>query len=48
MHACGVLHRDLKPSNLLINSDCQLKICDMGLARPKDMDDLGMTEYVVT
>ncbi|OQR97640.1 mitogen-activated protein kinase [Thraustotheca clavata] len=48
MHACGVLHRDLKPSNLLINSDCQLKICDMGLARPKDVDDLGMTEYVVT
>ncbi|RLO12790.1 hypothetical protein DYB28_013983, partial [Aphanomyces astaci] len=48
MHACGVLHRDLKPSNLLINSDCQLKICDMGLARPKDIDDLGMTEYVVT
>ncbi|GMF64886.1 unnamed protein product [Phytophthora lilii] len=48
MHQAGVLHRDLKPSNLLINSDCQLKICDLGLARSKEADDVGMTEYVVT
>jgi serine/threonine protein kinase len=48
MHQAGVLHRDLKPSNLLINSDCLLKICDLGLARSKDLDDNGMTEYVVT
>lgn len=48
MHRAGVLHRDLKPSNLLINSDCQLKICDLGLARSKEADDIGMTEYVVT
>ncbi|CAI5733096.1 unnamed protein product [Hyaloperonospora brassicae] len=48
MHRAGVLHRDLKPSNLLVNSDCQLKICDLGLARSKEADDVGMTEYVVT
>lgn len=48
MHKAGVLHRDLKPSNLLINSDCLLKICDLGLARSKEADDVGMTEYVVT
>lgn len=48
MHKAGVLHRDLKPSNLLINSDCQLKICDLGLARSMYLDDNGMTEYVVT
>jgi mitogen-activated protein kinase 1/3 len=48
MHQAGVLHRDLKPSNLLINSDCQLKICDLGLARTKDFEEKGMTEYVVT
>lgn len=33
MHSANVIHRDLKPSNLLLNRDCDLKICDLGLAR---------------
>ena len=33
MHSASVVHRDLKPSNLLMNSNCDLKICDLGLAR---------------
>ncbi|SOV09854.1 related to MAP kinase [Ustilago sp. UG-2017a] len=33
MHAANVIHRDLKPSNLLVNGDCALRICDLGLAR---------------
>lgn len=32
--AAKVFHRDLKPKNILANSDCKLKICDFGLARP--------------
>ena len=33
VHSAGVLHRDLKPRNLLVNSNCDLRICDFGLAR---------------
>ena len=38
LHGSNVIHRDLKPSNLLINSNCDLKICDFGLARIIDDD----------
>lgn len=54
LHGSNVIHRDLKPSNLLINSNCDLKLCDFGLARiaddPEAEDSLntGMTEYVAT
>ncbi|KAK7049870.1 mitogen activated protein kinase 2 [Paramarasmius palmivorus] len=57
IHSANVLHRDLKPGNLLVNADCQLKICDFGLARgytpgggtSRAAGNQGfMTEYVAT
>ncbi|XP_068665692.1 mitogen-activated protein kinase homolog MMK1-like isoform X2 [Aristolochia californica] len=47
IHSANVLHRDLKPSNLLLNANCDLKICDFGLARITSESEF-MTEYVVT
>ena len=32
-HSANVMHRDLKPANLLINKDCQVKLCDFGISR---------------
>jgi len=55
LHSADVIHRDLKPSNLLLNANCDLKVCDFGLARsvmtaePAGSGEAGfMTEYVAT
>ncbi|CAJ0579299.1 unnamed protein product, partial [Mesorhabditis spiculigera] len=51
IHSANVIHRDLKPSNLLLNTTCDLKICDFGLARVADPTSnlCGfLTEYVAT
>ena len=38
VHSADVLHRDLKPANILVNEDCEIKVCDFGLARGLNSD----------
>ncbi len=33
-HALGIVHRDVKPDNLLISNTGQVKVADLGLAKP--------------
>ncbi|EAR83980.2 MAP kinase (macronuclear) [Tetrahymena thermophila SB210] len=48
IHSANVIHRDLKPRNLLVNSNCDLKICDFGLARSVANTKNDLTDYVTT
>eukprot|EP00405_Crypthecodinium_cohnii_P023599 CAMPEP_0206495148 /NCGR_PEP_ID=MMETSP0324_2-20121206/48265_1 /ASSEMBLY_ACC=CAM_ASM_000836 /TAXON_ID=2866 /ORGANISM="Crypthecodinium cohnii, Strain Seligo" /LENGTH=417 /DNA_ID=CAMNT_0053979167 /DNA_START=21 /DNA_END=1274 /DNA_ORIENTATION=- len=53
MHSGQMLHRDIKPSNILLNSDCQVKVCDFGLARSivqqnDHSQNAVLTDYVAT
>ena len=41
LHSANVLHRDLKPANVLLNENCQIQLCDFGLARTLPESILG-------
>ena len=47
-HSADVMHRDVKPSNILIDANCTIKLCDLGLGRGFSKGGCDPTVYVVT
>lgn len=41
MHSANVLHRDIKPANILIQKDCNVRVCDFSISRcmPRKSED---------
>lgn len=52
LHSANIAHRDLKPANILIDSECNVQLCDFGLARTmklqKDTKARSKTVHVVS
>jgi serine/threonine protein kinase len=42
-HRAGFVHRDIKPGNLLISKKGEVKVADLGLAKPIRREDSGST-----
>jgi len=48
LHRSNVVHRDLKPANVLVNTNCDIKICDFGLGRAGWDELIDLSDYVVS
>ena len=42
----GLIHRDIKPQNMLVTQECEVKICDFGMARSLSTNKDVSTEAI--
>ena len=47
IHSANIVHRDIKPANILLNDQCNVKICDFGVAAAVS-DKQGRTTSIDT
>ena len=48
IHSAGLIHRDIKTENILVDDNCDVKICDFGLARPCLPENLVIENAPIT
>lgn len=48
IHSRGVIHRDIKPSNIMVESDSNIRLMDLGIARMNDGNKFSRYGFIGT
>lgn len=48
IHSRGVIHRDIKPSNIMVESDSNIRVMDLGIARMNDGNKFSQYGFIGT